>query len=110
MTRTPVILCSPYAGDRERNDAYLKAAMLDSIGRNEAPFASHAIYPHFLNDAVHDEREVGLACEHAWLALAYKVVAYVDLGISSGMARAMALADATRIEVERRAIEAESLK
>jgi hypothetical protein len=103
--RSRVILCSPYAGDTERNVAYAKACMLDSISRNEAPLASHLLYTQMLDDRDHDQRAAGIDCEHSWLTVADKVVVYLDLdkgNVSSGMAKAMALADALRVPVERR--------
>ena len=49
-----VILESPYAGDIERNVAYARAAMRDSLLRGEAPIASHLLYtqPGVLDDQV----------------------------------------------------------
>lgn len=110
MTRTPVILCSPYAaspnGDRATNDRYLKACMADSLARNEAPLASHALWTQFLDDADHESRQMGLDCEHAWLAHAAFVVVYTDLGVSSGMALAIAKAASfgRPMNVERRTL------
>lgn len=118
MSRTPVILCSPFAGDRKRNDAYLRRCMADSLSRHEAPLASHALWTQFLDDAVPEEREVGLICEQAWLVLLGrrmlsatkfipergKVVAYIDLGISSGMRRAIEIAVISGVPVEQREI------
>lgn len=108
--RMPVILCSPYAAsaksDRATNDRYLKACMLDSLGRGEAPLASHALWTQFLDDNDHESRQMGLDCEHTWLAHAAYVVVYIDLGISSGMALAIAKAEsfARPMHVERRSI------
>ena len=39
-----VIVESPYAGDVERNIAYVRAAMRDCLMRGEAPLASHLLY------------------------------------------------------------------
>ncbi len=39
-----VILESPYAGDIERNIAYARAAVNDSLIHGEAPIASHLLY------------------------------------------------------------------
>lgn len=116
--RKPVLICSPYAGDRERNDAYLKAAIADSLARNEAPWASHGFYPLFLNDADCDQRALGLECEHVWLNLLFNdygyrtdhhfgiVAVYEDLGISSGMALAIHAAEKFNppLKVERRSL------
>lgn len=83
----PVILESPYAGDVERNVCYLRACLRDSLLRNEAPFASHAIYtqPGVLDDTHPPERTRGIVAGFAWKALAVKTVVYEDLGVSPGM-------------------------
>lgn len=80
-----VVIESPYAGDVERNMAYLKRAMLDSLARGEAPYASHALYTQFLDDTVPEERELGMKAGFAWGELASKVVVYGDYGVSRGM-------------------------
>ncbi len=85
MTRPLVLVESPFAGDRERNARYLKAAMRDCIERGEAPFASHMLYTQFLDDDVPDERAAGIECGLAWGYHAALTVVYGDLGISEGM-------------------------
>lgn len=82
----PVILESPYAGDVERNLAYLRACLRDSLRRGEAPFASHGLYPGALDDNVRAERELGIHAGFAWRKRTVKTVVYTDLGISPGMA------------------------
>ncbi len=84
-----VVIETPYAGDRDLHDAYLKACMKDSFDRGEYPYASHAIYPGVLDDDVPEERTLGMEAGFAWGAMAQKRVFYVDLGISSGMAQAL---------------------
>lgn len=85
MSRKLVVLESPYAGDRARNDRYLKQAMRDSLSRGEAPMASHMLYTACLDDTIPDERQLGIACGLAWGRWASATVVYRDLGISSGM-------------------------
>lgn len=82
-----VILESPFEGNVGRNLQYLRACMRDSIGRGEAPFASHGLYtqPGVLSDADAAERELGISAGFAWRAAADYTVAYHDLGFSSGM-------------------------
>lgn len=86
-----VVVESPYAGDTGKNLSYVRAAMLDALGRNEAPYASHALYtqPSVLDDAVLQERELGIQAGFHWGALADARVLYIDLGISRGMARGL---------------------
>ena len=82
-----VILESPFAGDRDLHERYLHAALADSLGRGEAPFASHAIYtlPGVLDDREPAQRALGIAAGFAWRDAAEATVVYVDLGITFGM-------------------------
>ena len=56
-----VILESPYAGDIERNVAYARMAVRDSLAKGEAPIASHLLYTQegILKDEVPEERQWG---------------------------------------------------
>ena len=82
-----VIIESPFAGDRDRNLRYLRAAMRDCLLHGEAPFASHALYtqPGVLDDDKPAERDHGIAAGFAWRHVAQATVVYVDLGTSRGM-------------------------
>lgn len=81
----PVILESPYAGDVEGNLAYLQRCIRDSLGRGEAPFASHLLYTQALDDRDPAQREAGIRAGFAWRMRAVKTVVYGDRGISRGM-------------------------
>lgn len=80
-----VAIESPLAGDFDRNRRYALWCAYDSLGRGEAPFASHLIYPQVLNDTVARERALGIEAGFAWAALANLRAAYEDLGVSNGM-------------------------
>lgn len=84
-----VILESPYAGDVEKNLAYARKCMRDSLMRGEYPLASHLLYTQegILNDTVPEERELGIKTGFLWGREADRTVIYVDLGISPGMMR-----------------------
>jgi len=84
-----VIVESPFAGDVERNLAYCRAAMADCLRRNEAPFASHALYtqPGVLDDQDEDQRARGILAGFSWRSCADATVVYCDRGISTGMAK-----------------------
>ena len=84
-----VAIESPYAANErfsvEDHVAYARAAMLDSLRRGEAPFASHLLYTQVLDDGIAEERAHGMA---AGLALSLRLdlaAFYVDLGWSRGM-------------------------
>ena len=98
----PVILESPYAGDRAAHLEYARDCMRDCLKRGEAPFASHLIYTQVLDDDVRKERAQGVAAGFAWVAASEATVVYIDAGISPGMARGIAEAEALGHPVEYR--------
>jgi hypothetical protein len=108
--RRRVILESPYAGDRdiERNTAYAREALRDSLQRGEAPLASHLLYtqPGVLSDNIPIEREKGIAAGLAWLTVADAMVIYHDLDISPGMKAAIAEAEKLGVPIEMRSCRA----
>ncbi len=67
--------------------------MLDSLGRGEAPFASHLLYTQFLDDNDPGQRALGLRAGQSWLLKAEAVAVYTDLGISPGMKIGIHLAE-----------------
>lgn len=82
-----VIIESPYAGDVERNVAYAREAIRDSLIRGESPIASHLLYTQsgILRDEDPTERALGISAGHAWRRVCDAVVFYMDHGMSSGM-------------------------
>lgn len=82
-----VILESPYAGNVEKNVAFARACLRDSLTRGEAPIASHLLYtqPGVLRDDIPQERQWGIDAGLAWGKVAEATVVYIDLGISRGM-------------------------
>lgn len=87
-----VIIESPYGAPEpeivERNLRYLRACMLDSLRRGEAPYASHGLYtqPGVLDDSIPEERNHGIAAGLCWRMLADATVVYTDYGTSTSMA------------------------
>ena len=84
-----IIIESPFSGDTERNLAYAREALLHSLSRGEAPFASHLLYPQVLNDLDPDQRGRGIEAGFAWWPSVAYVAFYVDLGWSLGMRQAL---------------------
>jgi hypothetical protein len=84
-----VVIESPFAGDIALNLRYLRAAMRDALLRQEAPYASHALYTQdgVLDDLIPGERKLGMEAGFAWGEAAQKVAVYTDLGVSEGMRR-----------------------
>lgn len=101
---TPVILESPYRGGEAKYERYLERCIADSIGRGEAPFASHKMYTDALDDSVLAERELGMALGFAWRRSAIRTVVYEDYGVSSGMQEGIDDATAIGQDVDRRLI------
>lgn len=99
-----VFLASPYSGNWHENMAYLKLAIHDCLRRREAPFASHALYPQFLNDSLTVERDKGIQAALMFLPVCHALVAYVDLGISEGMEFELQMARNMDVPVERRRV------
>jgi hypothetical protein len=50
-----------------------------------APFAGHAFYPEFLDDTRVEDREIGIACSHAFMRVCRAVIVYTACGYSTGM-------------------------
>ena len=102
-----VIIESPFAGDVEANIAYARMCMRDSLGRGEAPFASHLLYPQpgILDDGIHFERRLGIAAGIAWGAVAELTAVYADRGISPGMQEGIRAAELLNRPIEYRKIE-----
>jgi hypothetical protein len=102
-----VAIESPYAGKVTANIDYARCCMADSLRRGEAPYASHLIYtqPGILDDAVPEERELGISAGFVWADLAELRAIYVDRGISIGMGRGILRALETRQLVTFRSLE-----
>lgn len=102
-----VIIESPYAGEVERNVAYAKRALLDSVlVRGEAPIASHLLFtqPDVLNDNLGGERSKGIQAGLEWQRVADVIAFYIDYGWSPGMADALQRAEDGKREIEFRKI------
>lgn len=99
-----VILESPFAGDIERNIAYARMAVKDSLSRGEAPIASHLLYTQegILDDNIEEERMWGINAGLAWKAKADLQVFYVDYGWSKGMIYGKQYAEEHGIPIEER--------
>ncbi len=102
-----VIVESPYAGDVERNTTYARAALRDCLLRGESPIASHLLYtqPGVLDDAIPEERQLGIDAGLAWGVEAEATVCYVDFGVSAGMKYGIERAEREGRRVEQRTME-----
>lgn len=98
------IIESPYAGDRNENIKYARRAMLDSLRRGEAPFASHLLYTQVLDDGIPDDRELGILAGFQFYSVAALCAVYTDMGVSPGMLRGLERARSANIPVTYRLI------
>lgn len=82
-----VIIESPFAGDVDKNIAYARAALRDSLLRGEAPYASHLLYTQedVLDDNDDEQRLMGMTAGWAFVRVADYIAVYDDLGVSKGM-------------------------
>jgi len=70
-----VFICSPYAGDTERNIARARRYCGFAISKGFIPIAPHIYFPQFLRDADQGQRELGLfmgmvlmsRCKEVWV-------------------------------------------
>jgi hypothetical protein len=97
-----VIVESPYAGNREQNVAYARAAMLDCLKRGEAPMVPHLLYTQVLDDTVIAERALGIRAGTSWYYATQACIVYEDLGISNGMSLGIIAARKHDIPIEYR--------
>lgn len=75
---------------RRHNVEYARRCVLDSLARDEAPYASHLFYTQVLDDRKPLERHLGMTAGFAWGAVAALRAVYCDHGISEGMFRGIA--------------------
>ena len=84
-----VIIESPYRGHGEReveaNVDYARECLEDSLRREEAPIASHLLYPQVLNDDYAEDRRMGMDAGWAWIEVTDLLAVYTDRGVSQGM-------------------------
>lgn len=85
------VIESPYAAptpdEVEDNVRYAQKCVVDSLGRGEAPYASHLFFtqPNLLDDTDAAQRKLGIEAGLAWGRRAERVGVYIDYGITRGM-------------------------
>jgi hypothetical protein len=83
--RPLVYICSPYAGDTDRNVYLARRHCRFAVTEGYIPIASHLHYPQFLDDADPAQRELGLSFALALLGKCDELWAF---GVASeGMSR-----------------------
>ncbi|MHB1453947.1 MAG: DUF7768 domain-containing protein [Saccharofermentanales bacterium] len=82
--RPIVYICSPFSGDIEKN---MKAAQRYSrfaVDEGFIPITPHLLFPQFLNDNIHAERQLGLFFGNALMSKCAEVWVFGSI-ISAGM-------------------------
>lgn len=89
---TKVVIESPFMGKTNKetmtNIKYVRACARDCLlNHDEAPYASHLLYPQpgILDDGDPEERQYGIDAGLLWGREAEKTIVYTDRGISKGM-------------------------
>lgn len=82
--RPIVYICSPFAGDIEKNVAAARANSCFAVEQGYIPIAPHLLFPQFLNDTDQKERELGLFFGNAIMSKCSEVWVF-GCHISSGM-------------------------
>lgn len=82
--RPIVYICSPYAGDIEKNVKAAQGYSRFAVDKGFIPVAPHLLFPQFLNDADPDERELGLFFGNALMSKCAEVWVFGN-NITAGM-------------------------
>lgn len=102
-----VYICSPYAGDVQKNVEFAKAACRYAMEQNCTPVAVHLLYQQFLDDNDPVQREAGLRMGHRVLAACDKLWLCGNR-ISTGMA--MELKEAQKLGIPVCEVSAEQIQ
>ena len=82
--RPIVYICSPYAGDVEKNVEAAQKYSRFAVDKGYIPIAPHLLFPQFLNDANPKERQLGLFFGNALMSKCAEVWVFGS-HISPGM-------------------------
>lgn len=76
--RPLVFICSPFAGDVNRNIAAARQYCKFAVSNGNIPFAPHLLFPQFLNDGNLYDRETGMVMGLAMLTKCKEVWVFGD--------------------------------
>lgn len=82
--RSIVYICSPYAGEIEKNVKAAQEYSRFAVEKGYIPIAPHLLFPQFLNDANPKERQLGLFFGNALMSKCSEVWVFGS-HISAGM-------------------------
>ena len=98
--RPMVYICSPYRGSVEKNTENARSYCRMAAERGYIPIAPHLLFPQFLNNALHEERELGMFMGFVLLSKCKELWAFGDYD-SDGMTQEIRKAEARGIPVRR---------
>lgn len=96
--RPLVFICSPYAGDIQKNTDAARKYSKFAVDSGTIPFAPHLLFPQFLNDHDEYERELGMLMGLAILTKCAEVWVF-GIQMSPGMRREVKKAKQKEIPV-----------
>lgn len=94
-----VFVCSPYAGDIERNKRVARLVCRQLIEEGFTPIAPHLFYPEILDDNDPEARELGINLGLDILSNCTRMFVYDRNGVSEGMKKELQFAEDNNIEV-----------
>lgn len=86
-----VYICSPYSGDVDRNVKKARNFCRFAVEKNCIPIAPHLLFPQFMDDDIHQERELAMSMNMVLLGKCNEIWVFGD-AISKGMAEEIAKA------------------
>jgi len=96
--RPLVFICSPFAGDMERNIENTRYYARFAVERGAIPFAPHLLYPQFMDDHDQEQRALGIRFGTVWLCKCDELWAFGSY-YSAGMKQELAKARAKGIPI-----------
>lgn len=90
--RPIVYICSPYAGDIEKNVERARLYSRFAVESGCIPLTVHLLYPQFMNDDDPTERELALRFGNILMSKCTEVWVFAGHGVSNGMASEIAYA------------------
>lgn len=98
-----VVICSPLRAatpdEVEKNKAYAREALRNSLLRGEAPFASHLLYTQVLSDEIPEERAAAITAAHQVIMRAERLAVYIDRGVTDGMKDEIRIASVSGVRI-----------
>lgn len=97
--RRPVFICSPYAGDVEKNKRLARHLCRKAIESGFAPYAPHLYLPDILDDDIPEQRTIGIDCGLAFIGSCNALFYCAPNGITLGMQREIKYAESIGVNV-----------